>query len=58
MKGTLATMPSILIEIAFISNPREERILRDPDFLERFVSSIVQAVSSFKHKYENGIAQR
>ncbi|MBI4531018.1 MAG: N-acetylmuramoyl-L-alanine amidase, partial [Candidatus Latescibacteria bacterium] len=58
MKGTLATMPSILVETAFISNPKEERLLKDPDFREQFISSVTRAVGLFKQKYENGLARR
>jgi N-acetylmuramoyl-L-alanine amidase len=34
-------MPSILLEVAFISNPAEEALLRKPEFLSATVKSIV-----------------
>lgn len=57
MKGTLATMPSILVETAFISNPREERRLRNKEFREELVGALVRAVANFKRKYEDGGAE-
>jgi len=45
LKG--ATMPAVLIEIAFISNPDEERKLRDYRFKQRAVRSIGRAITRY-----------
>ena len=42
-----ATMPSILVETAFISNEAEEKNLSDPDYQETTVEGIVDGVRSY-----------
>jgi N-acetylmuramoyl-L-alanine amidase len=42
-----ALMPSVLVEIAFISNPNEERILQSLDFRLASAEAIVDAVLEF-----------
>jgi N-acetylmuramoyl-L-alanine amidase len=46
-----ATMPAILIEVAFISNPEEERRLRDAAFKDRLAGAILESVKRFQDKY-------
>jgi N-acetylmuramoyl-L-alanine amidase len=46
-----ATMPAVLIEVAFISNAEEERRLRDPAFKERLAAAIYDSISRFHDKY-------
>ena len=41
------SMPSILAEIAFISNPDEEKLLRQPAFVKNVALSIFKGISSF-----------
>ncbi|NJL16384.1 MAG: N-acetylmuramoyl-L-alanine amidase [Nitrospira sp.] len=41
------SMPSILAEIAFISNPDEEVLLRNPTFINTVAQSLYQGVLSF-----------
>ncbi len=40
-------IPSILVETAYISNPREERELRTPSFQERMARSIMRGVDKY-----------
>jgi len=40
-------MPSILAEIAFISNPTEERLMQTPSFLKRVAEGIYEGVKAF-----------
>jgi N-acetylmuramoyl-L-alanine amidase len=40
-------MPSILAEIAFISNPTEERLMQTPAFLKRVAEGIFEGVKAF-----------
>jgi N-acetylmuramoyl-L-alanine amidase len=42
-----ATMPSILVESAFISNPQEEAKLSDPKYLEQTAEGILDGVISY-----------
>ena len=50
-----ASMPNILIETAFISNPREESFLKDPGFQQDIAEAIFNGIKKFKEKYEWGI---
>lgn len=50
-----ASMPNILIEAAFISNPREERLLRSKQFQQNVAKGIAESVLKFKRKYEADI---
>ncbi|HET7557624.1 MAG TPA: N-acetylmuramoyl-L-alanine amidase [Rhodanobacteraceae bacterium] len=40
-------VPSILVETAFITNPTEERKLRDPDHREQLASAILKGVQGY-----------
>jgi len=40
-------IPSILVETAFISNPREEQLLRSAQYQDRFATAINQGVRNF-----------
>ncbi len=46
-------MPSILVETAFISNPKEERKLEDPQWRERIAQSIADGILSYRDIVEN-----
>jgi N-acetylmuramoyl-L-alanine amidase len=50
-----ARMTAVLVESSFISNPREERRLRDPAYLERIADGVVEAV---RYYGQNGILAR
>lgn len=45
LKG--ARMPAILVEVAFISNPREETKLKDSHFKNRIVQAIARAIERY-----------
>ncbi len=45
-------MPSILVETAFISNPKEERKLEDPQWRQKIAQSIADGILSFRDKVE------
>ena len=47
------TMPSILIETAFISNRIDERLLASEDGQQKISNSIYQAVKDYKHSVES-----
>lgn len=51
---TNALMPSVLIELGFISNRDEERLMARRDFQEESARSIAKAVSRFFQRYPPG----
>lgn len=44
-------IPSVLVETAFISNPREEKLLGDPDYQDKMADSIFDGVRSYFARY-------
>ncbi len=46
-----ATMPAVLVEVAFITNADEERRLRDPAFKDRLAQSIQDSIARYYQKY-------
>jgi N-acetylmuramoyl-L-alanine amidase len=44
-----AEMPSILVEVSFISNPREEKRLRDSRYLDTLADAIVEGLKQYAH---------
>jgi N-acetylmuramoyl-L-alanine amidase len=44
-------LPAVLIETGFITNPREEDLLKDEAFQETVAQAIVQAILRFKQDY-------
>jgi N-acetylmuramoyl-L-alanine amidase len=50
-----ASMPNILIETAFISNPDEERLLRTKSFQQQQAMAIFQSIKKFKERYESAL---
>jgi N-acetylmuramoyl-L-alanine amidase len=47
-------IPSVLVETAFISNPREASILKDPQFQNKFAEHLAQGISSYKAMRDRG----
>jgi N-acetylmuramoyl-L-alanine amidase len=50
-----AYMPSVLIEVGFLSNATEEKLLADKAFQKNIASSIYDAIIKFKMGYEGGL---
>ncbi|HYV86357.1 MAG TPA: N-acetylmuramoyl-L-alanine amidase [Patescibacteria group bacterium] len=46
-----ATMPAVLVEVAFISSPEEEKSLREPAFKDRIADSVADSVRRFREKF-------
>lgn len=44
-------IPSVLVETAFISNPDEERLLRDPAHQDRFARSMLAGIKGYFDNY-------
>lgn len=50
LKG--ATMPAVLVELGFISNPDEEKKLQDPEYRGALIASLARAVQRYKAMVE------
>jgi N-acetylmuramoyl-L-alanine amidase len=50
LKG--ATMPAVLVEVGFISNPQEEELLKTREHQERLAEALYRGVLRFKDVYE------
>ncbi len=44
-------MPSVLLEVAFVSNPAEERLLADPAFQNRAAAAIAAGLQAYFQQY-------
>jgi len=45
-------MPSVLVEIAFISNAEEEKLLNDPAWQQKAAEAIYEGIRTYKNAYE------
>ena len=57
---TNAIMPSVLVEVGFVTNPDEARLLSRADFQQRTAEGIATAILSFLERYPpgNGLGSR
>jgi N-acetylmuramoyl-L-alanine amidase len=46
-----ATFPSVLVETAFLTNEREEKMLADPDRQDRFARSMLEGIKGYFRSY-------
>jgi len=51
---TNSLMPSVLVEVGFLSNPEEERLLNDPAFHRDTAAGLAAAVRGFFERYPPG----
>jgi N-acetylmuramoyl-L-alanine amidase len=47
-----AAMPAVLVEVAFITNRKEEALLREADYREQIAQSLVASIARYKETYE------
>jgi N-acetylmuramoyl-L-alanine amidase len=47
-----AAMPAILIEIGFVTNPKEERRLRDTRYRDEIAQAIFAGIAEYKKRYD------
>jgi N-acetylmuramoyl-L-alanine amidase len=52
-----AAMPAILIEIGFVTNPREERKLRDTHYRDDIARAIVAGLAEYKRAWDQRLRQ-
>ncbi|MEM8930269.1 MAG: N-acetylmuramoyl-L-alanine amidase [Acidobacteriota bacterium] len=46
------TMPAVLVELGFLSNPEDEKKLQSPAYLAQLADSLVRAITRFKTQLE------
>jgi N-acetylmuramoyl-L-alanine amidase len=49
-----ASMPNVLVEMAFISNRKEEKLLNSGETQQKIARAIMYSIKRFKEKYEQG----
>jgi len=54
LKG--ATMPAVLVELGFISNPEEEKKLQDPAYRDQLLDALVTAIARYRSSIEGAPA--
>ena len=56
-----AAMPAVLVEIGFLSNPREEEQLQDEGYRDRIARALAAGLAAYKRRYDQkngGVAAR
>lgn len=48
-------MPAVIVEVGFLSNPKERKLLQNADYQDRIATSIASGIESYFHKYPHGI---
>jgi N-acetylmuramoyl-L-alanine amidase len=47
-----AAMPAVLIEIGFVTNPKEERRLKDSKYRDEIARAIFSGLAEYKKRYD------
>ena len=50
------TMPSVLVEVGFMTNPNDLQTLRSPEGRDRIAGNLLKAIQTFKKRYDNSTA--
>jgi N-acetylmuramoyl-L-alanine amidase len=53
-----AAMPAILVESAFITNPKEERKLQLEAYRQRLAEAMFEGIARYKTRYERRVGTR
>ncbi|MGE5137925.1 MAG: N-acetylmuramoyl-L-alanine amidase family protein, partial [Rudaea sp.] len=53
-----AAMPAVLVESAFITNPREERKLQREEYREQIARALFDGIAAYKVRYEQRLGLR
>lgn len=51
---TAPDVPSVLLELGYLSNPKDEELMRDPKWRDRAAGRIAAAIRQYKRKLGNG----
>jgi N-acetylmuramoyl-L-alanine amidase len=46
-----STIPAVLVEVGFLSNYREERLLKDPAYWQKIAEGLVQGVANYARRF-------
>ena len=47
------TMPSVLVEVGFMTNPNDLKTLRSPEGRDKIAANLLKAIQTFKKRYDN-----
>ena len=47
------TMPSVLVEVGFMTNPNDLKTMRTPEGRDQIASNLLKAIQTFKKRYDN-----
>ena len=50
------TMPSVLVEVGFMTNPNDLQTMRSPEGRDKIAANLLKAVQTFKKRYDNSTA--
>ena len=50
------TMPAVLVEVGFMTNPNDLKALRSPDDRDKIADNLLKAIKTFKKRYDNSTA--
>ena len=50
------TMPSVLVEVGFMTNPNDLRTMRTPEGRDKIASNLLKAIQAFKKRYDGSTA--
>ena len=50
------TMPSVLVEVGFMTNPNDLQTLRSPEGRDKIAGNLLKAIQTFKKRYDNSTA--
>jgi N-acetylmuramoyl-L-alanine amidase len=53
-----AAMPAVLVESAFITNPKEERKLQREEHRQRIADALYEGIAAYKVRYEQRLGLR
>ncbi|WP_434512120.1 divergent polysaccharide deacetylase family protein [Desulfitobacterium sp. AusDCA] len=48
-------IPAVIVEVGFLSNPRERKLLQDLNYQDRIAAAIASGIEGYFHKYPHGI---
>ena len=50
------TMPSVLVEVGFMTNPNDLQTMRSPEGRDKIAANLLKAIQTFKKRYDNSTA--
>jgi N-acetylmuramoyl-L-alanine amidase len=52
-----ASMPNVLVELGYLSNRKEEQLLRSQDGQRKIAEALFKGVKDYKRKYEQALQE-